>query len=796
MKESGEDLFLQLQIEYHDYVLPSSDFIILEELENNENSTISIGFRISTKHKVTIKQLKERNPKDYVLKELSHEIRVMATCNNSFILPLIGFTETKPYALLSELMQNKSLMNLIHTKKTSNHLSGDQKNTIAIGIAAGMSYLHKLSIIHRDLKTANILIDNNFYPKISDFHLSLFVETSDNLPQKNIVGTPAYMAPELFEVGTYSNKVDVYSFAIILWEMETGLVPFKGLNTEGLKEMLRKEERLTIPPRAPQPLKKLIQMCWHQNPEKRPTFQKILELFLSKKVYFNGAKDESIQKIKEIIDGSQNLDNSNIIKNVTKFDKIPFLFRRMDSIAILNFMQTIDSKNCINFFNSVFYLVQNEMSTKIVQTALFEMLKLLDSNFDCLTLFVENEFFEKLPYMDDELQLLSLSILIPIFQYHPDKVTIQIIQTIEMIIPSQAIKTLRLFSILIDKPKEPIEEIQKRVIDIIIMKSDIFIKANATKHLIQLIYKIIKYFINFCENRIGNIISILTNCLNFTNNYEIIKLTYSALYFFHNQILKINPLTIQRHLETDIYSSYILHFLGLVQLDKINTNLLELAYNKKKITKWGEIGFYNLCSNLSIDQTYIQFFQNVFNDPNSPNDFKIRISIILMKNESFTKYIQNLDELFTFFNSLILEFKNEYLNFILNYVIKLYIEKDNLKLIHNTKLVENAFNIINEIDQESYYIIEYLLIDKLGRIGYLPEFMIILDQATKQLKSNSYLQYYSISYFALISNYQESLQRLLNLKIQELICSQDFDSQIKKDMASMALENIHKLNSS
>ena len=237
MKESGEDLFLQLQIEYHDYVLPSSDFIILEELENNENSTISIGFRISTKHKVTIKQLKERNPKDYVLKELSHEIRVMATCNNSFILPLIGFTETKPYALLSELMQNKSLMNLIHTKKTSNHLSGDQKNTIAIGIAAGMSYLHKLSIIHRDLKTANILIDNNFYPKISDFHLSLFVETSDNLPQKNIVGTPAYMAPELFEVGTYSNKVDVYSFAIILWEMETGLVPFKGLNTEGLKEM-------------------------------------------------------------------------------------------------------------------------------------------------------------------------------------------------------------------------------------------------------------------------------------------------------------------------------------------------------------------------------------------------------------------------------------------------------------------------------------------------------------------------------------------------------------------------------
>lgn len=792
MCESGMELFLQLQIEYPDYVIPCSDILVMEKLETLENTTVSIGIQKSTMQKVSVKQLKEENPKDSVLLEFSREIQVMAKCRSPFVMPMIGFTCKKPYAIVTELVMGDSLMNMLHARKTQNGMSGDQKNQIAMGIAAGMAYMHEQSILHRDLRAGNILVGSGFCSVLYDFHMATFAETSDNPPNNNIVGTPAYMAPELFEVGTYSNKVDVYSFAIILWEMETEQIPFRGFNTTELKEMLRKEERPSMPPRAPQQLKNLIQMCWQQNPEKRPTFQKILELFLTKKVYFEGAKDKSIQKMKNMIKEYNKIVKSDI-KNVTMTDRIPLIFEKMDTIEIINLMKTIDENNCLNFFNSVFYIVQYQMSTKVVQIALFEMLKLIILNYECFSIFVDNMFFEKLPFLDEELQLVSLSFLIPIFQYQPELVSVSLLQTIEMIIPSQPIKVLRLFSILLKEPRKSIKEIQKVTIDILIKKADVFIKNDSIKFFLQIVYKAITSFQSIYENRFKNILSILINCLNYANNYEIIKMVYSSLYYFHNQVLNIDPFIIQKHLEYDLYTSFILHFLGLVQLNKINIELLQAVYNLKFTERWREIAFFNLCKNLSINNTYLPFFQNLFSDPNSPESFKIRVSIILMKNQSFVENIQHLTELFKFFNALILESKIEYFSFILNYIIKLYIDEDNLKLIQNTKLFENAFKMANKIDQEQYYILEYIIIDKLGRICFMPELMIIHERAIEHLKSKTYLQHFSLSFYALISNYKESLKDLISSSIQRVIRSQDYDSETKRDMAVLALENIHNL---
>ena len=98
-----------------------------------------------------------------------------------------------------------------------------------------MSYLHLHNVLHRDLKPENILMDENLYPKISDFGLSKitdFLSNSMNVQsQKGLKGTPAYLAPEILADEKYSKKGDVYAFAFIVFEIMTGQNTSKKFNS-------------------------------------------------------------------------------------------------------------------------------------------------------------------------------------------------------------------------------------------------------------------------------------------------------------------------------------------------------------------------------------------------------------------------------------------------------------------------------------------------------------------------------------------------------------------------------------
>merc|ERR1712137_262211 len=98
-----------------------------------------------------------------------------------------------------------------------------------------MDYLHSKKLIHRDLKSENLLVNNSWTCKVADFGISTVRPTITR--EMTCIGTPIYMAPEVIKKNKYSEKADVFSFGMVLWEIFTGCIPYNNEEFHGMNQV-------------------------------------------------------------------------------------------------------------------------------------------------------------------------------------------------------------------------------------------------------------------------------------------------------------------------------------------------------------------------------------------------------------------------------------------------------------------------------------------------------------------------------------------------------------------------------
>uniref|UniRef100_A0AAR2KS44 Mitogen-activated protein kinase kinase kinase 7 n=1 Tax=Pygocentrus nattereri TaxID=42514 RepID=A0AAR2KS44_PYGNA len=220
------------------------------------------------------------------------ELRQLSRVNHPNIVKLYGSCDN-PVCLVMEYAEGGSLYNVLHGAEPLPHYTASHAMSWCLQCAQGVSYLHGMkpkALIHRDLKPPNLLlVAGGTVLKICDFGTACDIQTH----MTNNKGSAAWMAPEVFEGSNYSEKCDVFSWGIILWEVITRRKPFDEIGGPAFRIMWA-VHRGTRPPlikNLPKPIESLMTRCWSKDPSQRPSMEEIVKIMTHLMKYFPGSEE-------------------------------------------------------------------------------------------------------------------------------------------------------------------------------------------------------------------------------------------------------------------------------------------------------------------------------------------------------------------------------------------------------------------------------------------------------------------------------------------------------------------------
>jgi serine/threonine protein kinase len=244
-------------------------------------SVVHTGTWHSTK--VAIKKIFDPNITAELLAEFDNEIAKLEQIRHPNIIQLLAVHRKPPaLSLITELVEGGSFFQLLHARHQFTSASGPISEVqfsdamqIMESTAVALTFLHARGMIHRDVKSHNILLSPHLEVKLCDFGLAR-MRSELMTGAMQFAGTPCYMAPEIFRQQRYCDKVDVFAFGTTLWEAMAQDLPFANLEAPEIKEKVLMGQMLQFPGSTPRKVQALTQACWILDQDTRPMMKEVL----------------------------------------------------------------------------------------------------------------------------------------------------------------------------------------------------------------------------------------------------------------------------------------------------------------------------------------------------------------------------------------------------------------------------------------------------------------------------------------------------------------------------------------
>ncbi|CAA3027092.1 calcium calmodulin-regulated receptor-like kinase 2 [Olea europaea subsp. europaea] len=263
-------------------------------------------------------------------KEFHTEVTLLARLHHRNLVNLVGYCVDKEQRMLVyEFMTKGSLENLLYNEEEE-ALSWEERVQIALDISHGIEYLHDGAVppvIHRDLKSSNILLDRSMRAKVADFGLSK--EEVFNGRNSGLKGTYGYIDPMYISTNEFTTKSDVYSFGVILFELITAIHPHQnlmeyvnlaGMSPDGVDEIIDTRIIGTFNPVEVRSLAKIAHKCLHKTPRKRPSIGEVSQAILR------------IKQIRLVREDAQSFAGEDFSRAISRIESQQLELKKMASI--------------------------------------------------------------------------------------------------------------------------------------------------------------------------------------------------------------------------------------------------------------------------------------------------------------------------------------------------------------------------------------------------------------------------------------------------------------------------------
>nr|AND78197.1 ZAP-70 [Lateolabrax japonicus] len=227
---------------------------------------------------VAIKVLKNENNEKLVKEEMMREAEIMHQLSNPFIVRMLGLCNADSLMLVMEMASAGPLNKFLSTNRDT--VTVENIVNLMHQVSMGMKYLEEKNFVHRDLAARNVLLVNQQFAKISDFGLSKALGADDNYYKARTAGKwpLKWYAPECINFFKFSNKSDVWSFGVTMWEaFSYGGKPYKKMKGPEVVRFIENGSRMDCPAACPERMYTVMKECWTYKHEDRPDFVKVEE---------------------------------------------------------------------------------------------------------------------------------------------------------------------------------------------------------------------------------------------------------------------------------------------------------------------------------------------------------------------------------------------------------------------------------------------------------------------------------------------------------------------------------------